>query len=61
MTELTDREYEKIFDPMDEVAHRWDITLEEAELFLEDCGYFEAIGGGEIPPEPNSDAEGFDR
>lgn len=45
---ISDEEYELIFDPMHEVSERWDISLEDAELFLERHGYFESIEGGKV-------------
>lgn len=28
------------FDPIHDVADRWDLTFEESEVFLESCDYF---------------------
>lgn len=38
--DLTDAEYAATFDPIHDVAERYDITFEEAEVFVENSGYF---------------------
>jgi hypothetical protein len=38
---MPDEMYEATFDPMFDVADRWDIPMEDAEAFLESVGYFE--------------------
>ncbi|WP_226041208.1 hypothetical protein [Natrinema sp. DC36] len=37
---MSDEEYAYTFDPMHDLAERWDITMDDAEVFLERVGYF---------------------
>jgi len=37
---MDDEEFDYPFDPMFDLRARWGITLEEAEVFLEESGYF---------------------
>ena len=39
--EMSNEEYERTFDPMFDLADRWGITIEEAEVFLENVGYYD--------------------
>lgn len=38
--DLSDGEYEATFDPIHDVADRLGLTFDEAEVFLEQSGYF---------------------
>jgi hypothetical protein len=37
---LPDEVYERMFDPMFDLQERWGLTMNEAEEFLEEVGYF---------------------
>lgn len=39
--EMSDEEYEITYDPMFDLVDRWEISMEEAEVFLENVGYFD--------------------
>lgn len=41
VTKMSDEEFEITFDPMFDLADRWGITPTEAEIFLEEVGYFD--------------------
>jgi hypothetical protein len=38
---MSDEEFEITFDPMYDLVDRWEISMEEAEVFLENVGYFD--------------------
>jgi hypothetical protein len=38
---LSNEDYERTFDPMFDLSERWDISMEDAESFLESIGYFQ--------------------
>lgn len=41
MRDYTNKEFEIIFDPIDDLRDRWELTEYEAESFLENVGYFD--------------------
>lgn len=42
--DMDNRVYDMTFEPIFDIHERWDITETDAEMFLEEVGYFDAHG-----------------
>ncbi|AFH22687.1 hypothetical protein OSG_eHP32_00165 [environmental Halophage eHP-32] len=55
--DMTDAEHEATFDPIHDVAERYGLTFEEAEVFLENSGYYGDTDDPDTIKQPRGEGE----